>query len=462
MSRMRHVLLLAVCCLSLFIAGTTALADSPENLAIDSVRVVPGCQIPVYELPERGAGAVSRDTSAEYLVGGIMTNAQGRWYEVIFPVKGWMRESDAKFTNSEGRYNPGLRSEEERILLRLKVDIGTGPEMWRRTLGMPWYGESWKEQRGGREVTISTAIWPGAAIAVERQKEGESGTIIKASLCGKIPAGFGPYALGAPGRVLRRLDKNFRPSSYAKLHSGKFSFVLDEDEAISFLAYSADGRDFLSCSGIGAPDPDILFSPSFLYPQSWCPGKTLKVGLACEGGYTGFGCDEDCTAGVRLDSGEERALVCTEEDAARWFGTRSGSRVRAVYNVEQYWDAGQSVCAQRFVLQRGRLLAGEGEVISPSRNDCRRLTVASGDAQGVVTRIGEGSAGSVGDWEILLDSERPLSFHAGRGFPGKDVTLREGMRIALHFERLQSWDAKETICGLETFATGPVRIIRQH
>ena len=73
----------------------------------------------------------------EFLVGGVVSNAQGRWYEIIYPVRGWMRESDVTFTGPSGAYNPGRFTEEQRILMRLLSDVGITPEIWKERLGMP-------------------------------------------------------------------------------------------------------------------------------------------------------------------------------------------------------------------------------------------------------------------------------------------------------------------------------------
>lgn len=428
-----------------------------RSLAIDMARVDPSCRSPVYAKPDRSSRVVSKDTACTYLVDGIVTNAQGRWYEVIYPIRGWMRELDARFSGPEG-YDPQALPEEQRILLRLVSDVGHHAGRWKATLGTPWSSETWKEREEGEaEVEVTTAIWPGVAIATK--KEGglpdEAAAITRATVCARAPVGFGIYALGEPGSVLRNLDAGFEPAPFAVFAAGNFRAVLDADANISFLAYSATGRDFLACPELGMPDPEEPFYPGSVYPEAWCRRQTLHVGLVAEGEFAALECDDDCTAEIRLDSGASRVLFTSEDEAARWLGEQEGRRVRAIYNVEQDWDEGRRACIQSSVLQSGRVLEGSGRDLEAGQRACRPMVVAQGEAQGVITRM---AAEAGGTWELLLDSDRPMAFRGGDAFPGKQE-LKEGMRVAVPFERILQWDAEDGVCGVATVAKGPARVL---
>ena len=259
----------SVCVVILLFLCTGAHAESPASLAIDVARAsVRGPS--VFVMPNRGARTVANAGEREFLVGGVVSNAQGRWYEIIYPVRGWMRESDVTFTGPSGAYNPGRFTEEQRILMRLLSDVGITPEIWKERLGMPWAEDT--VQDGADGASVHTAVWPGVAISFRETAgkqlppDAESARIVKAVVCGRPPVGFGPYALGADGAIVRRLDRDFTPGPYAEMTKGHFRAVLDEDGAVDYLAYAEDGKGFLVCPKLDAPDPEEPFYSASLYP----------------------------------------------------------------------------------------------------------------------------------------------------------------------------------------------------
>ena len=452
-------------CAVILLLCTEVHAESPGSLAIDMARAAPAAQgAAVFAMPDRGARTVARAGSREFLVGGVVSNAQGRWYEIIYPVRGWMRESDVAFTGPSGAYNPARYTEEQRILMRLLSDVGITPDVWKERLGMPWAEYTVRTEDG---ADVHTAVWPGVALSytVPQKKDlppdEESACIVKAVVCGRAPVGFGPYALGTEGSVLKKLDREFSAGPYAHMSKGHFRAVLDEDGVVDYLAYAGDGRGFLVCPKLDAPDPEEPFFAASLYPGEWCAARTLRTGLAVEGTYEGFGCDNGCAAEVRLDSGTVRELYGVQEDADSWLGTQPGVRVRAVYSLDQKWNPEHRFCEQSMTLKGGRVLGGPAQAPS-SREQCRRLVVASGEAQGVIMRLGHAAKdreNGTEDWEILLDSEQPLSFDAGPRFPGEGVKLAEGQRISVRFERVRDWDSEVGDCGLDTFVNEPARVL---
>jgi len=454
----------SVCVVILLFLCTGARAESPASLAIDVARAsVRGPS--VFVMPNRGARTVANAGEREFLVGGVVSNAQGRWYEIIYPVRGWMRESDVTFTGPSGAYNPGRFTEEQRILMRLLSDVGITPGIWKERLGMPWAEDT--VQDGADGASVHTAVWPGVAISFRETAgkqlppDAERARIVKAVVCGRPPVGFGPYALGADGAIVRRLDRDFTPGPYAEMTKGHFRAVLDEDGAVDYLAYAEDGKGFLVCPKLDAPDPEEPFYAASLYPEKWCGTKVLRAGLALEGTYEGFGCDEGCAAEIRLDSGTDRDLFAEQQEADNWLGTREGIRVRAVYNVEQKWNPDRHFCEQSLRLQGGRVIGGASP-LPQSKEQCRRLVVGSGEAQGVITRVGpgvKGRGGATEDWEILLDSEKAMSFSAGPHFPGAGVKLSEGQRIGVQFERVRDWDSDAGDCGLDTYVNAPAKVL---
>ena len=261
--------------------------------------------------------------------------------------------------------------------------------------------------------------------------------------------------------VFRRIERGFVAEPYARFASEHVRGALDEDGAIDFLSYSADGTGFLSCPSLGAPDPELPFYAASLYPKAWCGRRTLKVGLVAEGQDEGFGCgDEGCWAEVSLVSGVSRRLYAGKADAEQAFGQVQGARVRAVYNIEQRWSSQRGACQQRLELVSGRVIAPQGSA-RPGKADCRPMTVGSGEARGVLARTGEaGTDGEAGTgWELVLDSDRVLTFQAGPRFPGDGVQLREGMRIAVQFERVLEWDDEAGVCAPATYVSQPARIL---
>ncbi|MBQ2515863.1 MAG: hypothetical protein II543_01225, partial [Desulfovibrio sp.] len=179
------------------------------------------------------------------------------------------------------------------------------------------------------------------------------------------------------------------------------------------------------------------------------------------GQYEGFGCgDEGCWAEVSLDSGVSRRLYAGKAEAEQAFGQVQGARVRAVYNIEQRWSSQRGACQQRLELVSGRVVAPQGSA-RPGKADCRPMTVGSGEARGVLARTGEaGTDGEAGTgWELVLDSDRVLTFQAGPRFPGDGVHLREGMRIAVQFERVLEWDDEAGVCAPATYVSQPARIL---
>ena len=437
-----------------------AQAQGSSSLAIDRAVKARGQRVlAVFEAPSRKAAPVRVEGGGELLVSGVISNVQGRWYEVVYPVRGWVREGDVAFTGPSGVYRPGQYPEEERIAMRLKADVGVTPKDWDSRLGRPWAEDAWTETIGGREMTVRTLVWPGCAVTLENAgSRPEHAVVVKAAVCGRSPVNFGAYALGESGEVFRRLDRGFVAEPYARFASEHVRGALDEDGAIDFLSYSADGTDFLSCPSLGAPDPELPFYAASLYPKAWCGRKTLKVGLVAEGQYEGFGCgDEGCWAEVSLDSGESRRIYADKADAEQAFGQVQGARVRAVYNIGQRWSAQRGACQQRLELVSGRVVAPRGAA-RPGKADCRPMTVASGEARGVLARTGDPGGAGAG-WELVLDSDRVLTFQAGPRFPGDGVQLREGMRIAVQFERVLEWDGEAGVCAPATYVSQPARVL---
>ena len=451
-------------CLALLCAALAALMGLPApapaqagtSLAIDAARVDANCRRPVFARPDQTSPVVSRDTGVEYLVSGVMTNAQGGWYEVIYPVRGWMREMDARFATEKG-YDPASRGEEERLRLRLLSDIGFTPERWEQTMGPPWAGEVWTETRQDGEFEVRTAMWPGVAVATERQAGGAAEPVLtRGTMCGRAAVGFGPYAVGEPGAVLRRIDPGFSPGPYAVLDNGHWRAMLDADGVIALIAWSGPGGNFLSCPELSPPSREAPFYPGAVYPEPWCRARNLKVGLVVEGEYGGVDCDEDCAAEIRLDTGGSLDLFTSQEEAERWFGDRTGARVRAVYNVEQEWDSARGTCAQTPVLQSGRVLDEAGTSEAAARRACRSMVVGQGEARGELTVAGE-APGAM--WEILLDSDRPMAFRTGEGFTPGARPLAEGARVAVRFERVMGWDEEEGACVVTTVVRTPPRVL---
>ena len=438
-------------------------AQGTSTLAIDRAVKARGQRtLSVFEAPSRKAAPVRVDGGGELLVSGVISNVQGRWYEVVYPVRGWVREGDVVFIGPSGDYRPSQYPEEERIAMRLKSDVGVTPADWDSRLGRPWAEDAWTETIGGREMTVRTLVWPGCAVTLENAgSRPEHAVIVKAAVCGRSPVNFGAYALGESGEVFRRIERGFAAEPYARFASEHVRGALDEDGAIDFLSYSADGTGFLSCPSLGAPDPELPFYAASLYPKAWCGRRTLKVGLVAEGQYEGFGCgDEGCWAEVSLDSGVSRRLYAGKAEAEQAFGQVQGARVRAVYNIEQRWSSQRGACQQRLELVSGRVIAPQGSA-RPGKADCRPMTVGSGEARGVLARTGEaGTDGEAGTgWELVLDSDRVLTFQAGPRFPGDGVQLREGMRIAVQFERVLEWDDEAGVCAPATYVSQPARIL---
>ena len=118
-----------------------ALAQGTSSLAIDRAVKARGQRaLAVFEAPSRTAAPVRLDGGGELLVSGVVSNVQGRWYEVVYPVHGWVREGDVAFLGPSGDYRPSQYPEEERIAMRLKSDVGVTPADWDSRLGRPWAG----------------------------------------------------------------------------------------------------------------------------------------------------------------------------------------------------------------------------------------------------------------------------------------------------------------------------------
>jgi hypothetical protein len=337
---------------------TEGRADDSANLAIDAVRVSSSCKAPVHAMPSMDSAVVTRDTGLDFYVSGARECADGIWYEVIFPVKGWMHESVAQFHNASRSYDPVSISLGRRLVLRLKADYGVTLAMWHKSLGEPLMMDSWKSNAEYGRAEMQVATWESFALATENymyERRQLDADIVKATACAGSTLSFGPFHLGDPGEKLSSFVDGFIAEPNATLTFEGFFFALDENARISHMAYSAQAGEFLSCPATRMlNDPNTPVLPA-IYPLSWCPNRLLRQNI-------------DATAVYRGRSGKNNRPIFQIGPASlameigspaisqHLVDSNRNTSFSVNYNLLQTWDVEDGACVYDPVLQNAHPL----------------------------------------------------------------------------------------------------------
>lgn len=116
--------------------------------------------------------------------------------------------------------------------------------------------------------------------------------------------------------------------------------------------------------------------------QSSCPEKVLDTGQI-EGIYQGTECGDFCHSIIKLDNGEDFVMMCGEEMAEKFFG-KSGQRVAAAFEIQQFWNEFGSECLRTEVCTTGRKINTTADSIDASPSLVGIYRINTEDASGEI------------------------------------------------------------------------------
>lgn len=169
--------------------------------------------------------------------------------------------------------------------------------------------------------------------------------------------------------------------------------------------------------------------------RSSCPEKVLDTGQV-EGVYQGTECGDFCHSFIRLDNGEDFVMMCGEEMAEKFFG-RSGQRVVATFEIQQFWNEFGNECARVEVCKAGgpaqvprkdvqlplgryQQCMGEGKTAEQKCFDGNTLNTTAINP----LELGENGQGVYGGYR---DSDTPFTYSK----TGDTLTFSENMKYLL-------------------------------
>ncbi len=213
---------LAASCVLPFVAQ----ADSPDNLDIVWARTA-GEKAPIYSQKSTSSRVVQQYPSkyTVYLT-GEETDAKGNvWYEVSWPMKGWLKKSDSWFAPQVKGYYPDNLALPERLADRLAIDFGNYPQSSIKKFGKPMAQKYWTA--GG--VIYQQLNWSGLEIQYENSYRRAEGAWISALTVSKgSKYNFGPIHVGDPVEKLGEFGIE-RPAADGEVTIGnyqEFRFII--------------------------------------------------------------------------------------------------------------------------------------------------------------------------------------------------------------------------------------------
>lgn len=238
-----RLLLLVTICL-LLSTVSTARADTPDNLDVVWARVAHD-NTPIYTKQSAASAIVARyDFKHVLYIGGMEQNQGQRWYEVVWPFKGWLRSEDIWFVS--GAYNPTSIPLVERLVMRLHIDLGNYPEASEAVFGKARTADYKVKGPGTSNLVCQTLTWQGLIIRYENSyKDPKQAWIAKASAGPGSRAHFGPVSVGAPASSLQILDASFTAQTNGELilEQGlhRFRFTVQDGRVATMGYVSGDG-----------------------------------------------------------------------------------------------------------------------------------------------------------------------------------------------------------------------------
>ena len=177
----------------------TVQADSPDNLDLVWARTT-GEKTPIYSQKSTRSKVVKRFSHQNTLtIAGKESDEKGQdWYEIVWPLKGWLRASETWFTPKLGGYYPEKLSDPERLSLRMDTDIGNYPAATIKVLGKP-KNQQYRVDKGIGNVVVQKLWWKGTVIEYHNSyRQAELAWIDGITLSQGAKAGFGPIHIGDP------------------------------------------------------------------------------------------------------------------------------------------------------------------------------------------------------------------------------------------------------------------------
>ena len=189
----------------------SAQADSPDNLDIVWARTT-GNKTPIYSRKSISSPIVKTYAHkyTVYLTGKATDGKGETWYEVSWPMKGWLRQRDTWFSSDIKGYYPENEPLPERLSSRLDIDFGNYPDATIKRFGKP-IAQTYAANHG---VVTQQMKWPGLEIRYENSYRDPAGAWISALTVSKgSQYHFGPIHVGDPAAKLgefgiERMAKN--------------------------------------------------------------------------------------------------------------------------------------------------------------------------------------------------------------------------------------------------------------
>ena len=200
-----------------------AFADSPDNLDIFWVRPM-GEKTPLYDAPRNDAKVIQNfhmDKTSFYVTGTKKINGEF-WYEVSYPINGWLKSGDAWFSPAKDQ-RPENLALEARMAMRLAIDLGNYPQKSESLLGKPRTAKF----KAGDGVTVQTLTWSGLIIIYENSYvKAENAWIWRAAAGKGCKVSFAGIRIGDSAEKLKKFDVAFEPAKDdgLRLDDGPYHF----------------------------------------------------------------------------------------------------------------------------------------------------------------------------------------------------------------------------------------------
>lgn len=326
----------------ILLSAINSFADSPDNLDIVWARVA-RANTPIYAQASSSSALVSRYAPKHVLnVAGFRDTPEGRWFEVVWPFKGWLKAKDAWFAS--GSYRPDSLSVAERLGLRLETDLGNWPGASEQQLGKARKSDYQVRGEGaGAKVTLQALTWPGLIIVYENSYKNKAlAWISKVGVGQGGRASFGPVRTGDSTDKLKLLDNTFdgRTDGEFCLDDGPhhFRFLLRAGH-IEGMGYSyGPDPEFPTPPASGASIHQGTEPAAGSTQETGSPDelkRLAKVGDATAANHLGV-CYEKGTNGLAVNLGQ----------AVHWYtiAARAGSGL-ALHNLGDCYRKGRGVKA---------------------------------------------------------------------------------------------------------------------
>ena len=214
----------------LMLVSGYAFADTSDNLDIFWVGTV-GEKTSIYNAPSNDAKVLKRflEYTVFYVTGTKEVKGES-WYEVSYPVNGWLKSSDAWFSPAKDE-RPENLSLGKRMAMRLDIDLGNYPKKSEFLLGKPRTAKFKVVDR----VAVQILTWTGLIVIYENRYPTDETSNIKQAAAGEgCKVSFAGIRVGDPAEKLKKFDEAFDPAKDEELRL--------ENAPYNFLFTVNDGR----------------------------------------------------------------------------------------------------------------------------------------------------------------------------------------------------------------------------